>query len=126
MKQVFFAFMALLLLMGCGGAPKSPSYRQITAEKAKSMMDEQPDAVILDVREQSEYDQQHIPRALLLPVGSISEDTAAAVIPAKDTVVLVYCRSGRRSKAAAEALAKLGYTQVYEFGGINDWPYDVV
>ena len=100
------------------------SYLQITQEAAKEMMDTR-DVVILDVREQHEYDSGHIPGAVLLPVGTITEDTAAAVIEDLDTVVLVYCRSGNRSKTASQALADLGYTNVYEFGGINDWPYDV-
>ena len=100
------------------------SYQQITQETAKEMMDTQ-EVVILDVREQHEYDSGHIPDAVLLPVGTITEDTAAAVIDDLDTVVLVYCRSGNRSKTASQALADLGYTNVYEFGGINDWPYEV-
>ena len=95
------------------------------AEEAKSMMEEQPDAVVLDVREQDEYDAGHIPGAVLLPVGTINEETAASAISGKDTVVLVYCRSGNRSKTASQALADLGYTQIYEFGGIKDWPYEV-
>ena len=100
------------------------SYQQIAQEAAKEMMDTQ-EVVILDVREQHEYDSGHIPGAVLLPVGTITEDTAAAVIDELDTVVLVYCRSGNRSKTASQALADLGYTNVYEFGGINDWPYEV-
>ena len=100
------------------------SYQQITQEAAKEMMDTQ-EVVILDVREQHEYDSGHIPSAVLLPVGTITEDTVAAVIDELDTVVLVYCRSGNRSKTASQALADLGYTNVYEFGGINDWPYEI-
>ena len=100
------------------------SYQQITQEAAKEMMDTQ-EVVILDVREQHEYDSGHIPGAVLLPVGTITEDTAATVIDELDTVVLVYCRSGNRSKTASQALADLGYTNVYEFGGINDWPYEI-
>lgn len=119
----------IVSLAGCGSreedAMNTVSYQQITAEEAKSMMDEQPDAVILDVREQDEYDAGHIPGAVLLSVGTIDEETAASVIPEKDTVVLVYCRSGNRSKTASQALADLGYTQIYEFGGIKDWPYEV-
>ena len=65
------------------------------------------------------------PGAVLLPVGTIDEDTAAAVIPEKDAVVLVYCRSGNRSRTAASRLAGLGYANVYEFGGISTWPYDI-
>ena len=134
MKRKNFAAWALLLflivsLTGCGsreeGAENTASYQQITAEEAKSMMEEQPDAVILDVREQDEYDAGHIPGAVLLPVGTINEETAASAIPEKDTVVLVYCRSGNRSKTASQALADLGYTRIYEFGGIKDWPYEV-
>ena len=100
------------------------SYQQITQEAAKEMMDTQ-EVVLLDVREQHEYDSGHIPGAVLLPVGTITEDTAAAVIDELDTVVLVYCRSGNRSKTASQSLVDLGYTNVYEFGGINDWPYEV-
>ena len=100
------------------------SYQQITQEAAKEMMDNQ-EVVILDVREQHEYDSGHIPGAVLLPVGAITEDTAAAVIDDLDAVVLVYCRSGNRSKTASQALIDLGYTKVYEFGGINDWPYEI-
>ena len=112
---------ALLMFTGCG----ADGYQKISQEKAKEMMDTQ-EVLVLDVREQSEYDGGHIPGAVLLPVGTIDEDTAAAVIPEKDTTVLVYCRSGSRSKRAAKALAGLGYTGIYEFGGIMSWPYDIV
>ena len=132
-RKKFTAWILLLFLIvslaGCGSREEDTmntvSYQQITAKEAKSMMDEQPDAVILDVREQDEYDAGHIPGAVLLPVGTIDEETAAAAIPEKDTVALVYCRSGNRSKAASQTLADLGYTQIFEFGGIRDWPYDV-
>ena len=100
------------------------TYQQITQETAKEMMDAG-DVVVLDVRERDEFDAGHIPGALLLPVGTITKDAAAAVIGDLDTVVLVYCRSGNRSKTASRALADLGYTNVYEFGGINTWPYEV-
>lgn len=113
-----------LFLTGCGGrAAQEEGYRQISQDQAKEMMDTQ-DVVILDVREQDEYDGGHIPGAVLLPVGTITEESAAAVIPEKDATVLVYCRSGNRSKTAAKALAELGYTGIHEFGGISTWPYD--
>ena len=112
----------LLVLTGCGGNT-SDEYQQITQEEAKEMMDTQ-EVIILDVREQDEYDSGHIPGAVLLPVGTIDEDTAAEVIPEKDSTVLVYCRSGNRSKTASSSLAELGYTNIYEFGGINTWPYE--
>ena len=116
----------IMALSGCGAAPQESSagYQQITAEEAKEMIDTLDDEIILDVREQEEYDTKHIPDAILLPVGMIDEDTAEGVIPEKDSVVLVYCRSGNRSKTASNKLVQLGYTQVYEFGGINEWPYE--
>ena len=112
-----------LLLTGCDGNGFDSSYQQITQEEAKEMMDTE-EVIILDVREQDEYDSGHIPDAVLLPVGTINEDTAAEVIPEKDSKVLVYCRSGNRSKTASSTLVELGYTNIYEFGGINTWPYE--
>ena len=119
----------LVLLVGCAPSQtedteKTISYTSISAEEAKEIMETQPKAVILDVRERDEYEQGHIPDAVLLPVGTITAETTARFIASDDTPVLVYCRSGNRSKAASEALAELGYTQVYEFGGIQDWPYE--
>ncbi len=120
------AFMLILsiLLAGCGAQKDSPSYQRISQEEAKKMMETQ-DVIVLDVREQNEFDAGHIPGAVLLPVGTITKDTAAAVIPDLDSVVLVYCRSGNRSQTASRALAELGYRGIYEFGGINTWPYEV-
>ena len=128
MKRILPLFLLLLLLLtGCGGTTSNASsedgYQQISQEEAKEMMDTQ-DVIILDVREQDEYDSGHIPGAVLLPVATIDEETAAEVIPEKDSTVLVYCRSGNRSKTASSALAELGYTNIYEFGGINTWPYE--
>jgi rhodanese-related sulfurtransferase len=105
--------------------PSAGGYQKITAQEAKQVMDENPDAIIIDVREQSEYDAGHIPNATLLPVGQL-EALAAEALPDRNALLLVYCRSGRRSKAGAEALVSLGYTDVRDFGGIIDWPYDVV
>ena len=123
MKRILSLLLCLLLLTGCGGNTSDSSYEQITQEAAKEMMDTQ-EVIILDVREQDEYDSGHIPGAVLLPVGTIDENTAAEVIPEKDSTVLVYCRSGNRSKTASAALAELGYTNIYEFGGINTWLYE--
>ena len=100
-------------------------YKQISAEEAKSIMDSGEEHIILDVREQNEYDAGHIPGAILIPYTEI-ENKAEEMLPDKDKLILVYCRSGRRSKIAAESLSKLGYTNVKEFGGIIDWPYEVV
>lgn len=123
MKRTIPLLISLLLLTGCGGRDSDNSYQQITQEKAKEVMDTQ-EVIVLDVREQDEYDGGHIAGAVLLPVGIIDEETAAAVIPEKDSTALVYCRSGRRSKTASSTLAELGYTNIYEFGGINTWPYN--
>ena len=124
MRHLALIMMILVLLCGCGKKSMDSQYRQISQEEAKKMMDSR-DVIVLDVREQSEFDAGHIPEAVLLPVGSITESTAAAVIPELDLEVLVYCRSGNRSKTASQALVDLGYTNIYEFGGINTWPYEV-
>ena len=103
---------------------ESAVYQQITAEEAKNIMDSGEEYVLLDVREQDEYDAGHIPGAILIPYTQI-EEKAEEILQDKEKQILVYCRSGRRSKIASESLAKLGYTNVKEFGGINDWKYDV-
>ncbi len=97
----------------------SASYVQISQEEAKSIMDSREDIVILDVREQDEYDAGHIPGAILMPYTRAEE-----LLGDKSQTILVYCRSGRRSKIAAQSLADMGYTDIREFGGIIDWPYE--
>ncbi len=123
-RVISVLFVLTMLFAGCSTGGNGGSYQQISQEEAKEMMDTQ-EVVVLDVREQDEYDSGHIPGAVLLPVGTINEETASAVIPEKDDTVLVYCRSGNRSKTASAALAELGYTNIYEFGGINTWPYEI-
>ena len=100
-------------------------YEQITAEDAKNLMDAESDYIIVDARTEEEFAEGHIPGAILIPEYEIA-DRAQSELPDKDQLILVYCRSGRRSKIASQALADLGYTNVKEFGGIIDWPYDVV
>lgn len=97
----------------------------ITAEEAKKIMDTESEYVILDVRTEEEFAQGHIPGAILIPDYEIREE-AENSLPDKDALILVYCRSGRRSKNAAQILAELGYTNIREFGGILDWPYETV
>ena len=99
-------------------------YEQITAEDAKKIMDTGGEYIILDTREQNEFDGGHIPGAILIPHTEI-ENKAEEMLPDKNKLILVYCRSGRRSKIAAESLAELGYTSVKEFVGIIDWPYAI-
>lgn len=116
------------ILYGCtsGGEDKMEnSYEQITPAEAKEIMDTQDGYIILDVRTQEEYDEAHIDGAILIPDYEIS-DRAESVLKDKDQLILVYCRSGRRSKLAASELVKLGYTNIKEFGGIIDWPYETV
>ena len=98
-------------------------YENITAEEAKRIMDTQTGYVILDVRTQEEYDEKHIPEAILIPDYEIHEK-AERILTDKNQLILVYCRSGRRSKLASEDLLELGYTNNKEFGGIIDWPYE--
>ena len=127
MKKLIILFLAVMLLTACGQDKENDqgaAYLNITAEEAKQIMDSEEGYIILDVRTQEEYDQGHIPGAIVISHEEIKEK-AEEVLPDKDQLILVYCRSGRRSKIAAEALAALGYTNIKEFGGIIDWPYEV-
>ena len=101
------------------------TYYQIPQDEAKRIMDEESDYIIVDAREQSEYDEGHIKGAIVIPYTEI-EQKAEEMLPDKEQLILVYCRSGRRSKIAAQSLANMGYTNVKEFGGIIDWQYEIV
>ena len=127
MKKLLFLLLAVMLLTACGQAKENDweaAYMNITAEEAKQIMDSEDGYIILDARTQEEYDQGHIPGAIVISHEEIAEK-AEEVLTDKEQLILVYCRSGRRSKIAAEALVELGYTNIKEFGGINDWPYEV-
>ena len=116
------------VLYGCtsgGENEMENSYEQITPAEAKEIMDTQDGYIILDVRTQEEYDEAHIEGAILIPDYEVA-DNAESVLKDKNQLILVYCRSGRRSKLAASELVKLGYTNIKEFGGIIDWPYETV
>ena len=102
-----------------------PQYEQITAEQAKDLMDTQTDYIIIDARTEEEFSAGHIEGAILIPEYEITA-WAPKELPDKEQLILVYCRSGRRSKIASDALVELGYTNVKEFGGIIDWPYETV
>ena len=121
---VSVALMLIPLLIGCNGNHKS-AYEQITPAEAKAIMDSEEGYVILDVRIPEEFAERHIEGAILIPDYEIGEK-AESILTDKDQLILVYCRSGRRSKNAANELAKLGYTNIKEFGGINDWKYGTV
>ena len=104
---------------------KASTYEQITAEQAKTIMDTEKDYVIIDARTEDEFAEGHIENAILIPEYEIA-NRAEKELPDKEQLILVYCRSGRRSKIASEELVNLGYTNVKEFGGIIDWPYEKV
>lgn len=126
-RAAIWIFLILIFLTACGQNEKNDqeaTYLNITAEEAKTIMDSQEGYIILDVRTQEEYDQGHIPGAIVIPDTEV-KDKAEEMLPDKDQLILVYCRSGRRSKNAAQILAELGYTNIREFGGIIDWPYEV-
>ena len=116
--------LSLFGLTACDGENgKSSTYEQITAEQAKTIMDTEKDYIIIDARTEEEFAEGHIEDAILIPEYEIAE-RAEKELPDKEQLILVYCRSGNRSKTASEALEKLGYTRIREFGGINDWPYE--
>ena len=118
--------LSLFGMTACGGENgKSLTFKQITAEQAKTIMDTEKDYIIIDARTEEEFAEGHIENAILIPEYEIA-NRAEKELPDKEQLILVYCRSGRRSKIASEELVKLGYTNVKEFGGIIDWPYDIV
>lgn len=126
MKKWMILLLAVLLLTACGKkdeTPKEPALMNITAEEAKQIMDTTTGYIILDVRTIEEYKESHIPGAILVPDYEIAEQAENAM-PDKNQMILVYCRSGRRSKAAAAELEAMGYVCIREFGGILDWPYE--
>lgn len=124
--SLILAFCMILGMGACGASDTGSDlgYMQITAEEAKQVMESGEDHIVLDVRTDEEYEEGHIPGALLIPDYEI-EEKAEEILPDKEQIILVYCRSGNRSKSASEQLVKLGYKDIREFGGINDWPYEV-
>ena len=125
MKKILPIFLVALLLVGCAAPAEEITYRQINMDEAITMMEEESGYIILDVRTPEEFADKHIPGAINVPNETIGTEEISE-LPDKDQLILVYCRSGNRSKQASEKLAALGYTNVYEFGGINDWPGETV
>ena len=128
MKKILIILLSLLLLAGC--APSDPkveeplTYRQIGMEEAIAMMEKEEGYIILDVRTVEEFEDKHIPNAINIPNEAIGTQPIPE-LPDKDQLILIYCRSGNRSKQASQVLADLGYSNVKEFGGILDWPYEI-
>ena len=126
MKKFITPLLSVLFLAGCAlPAGQEVSYRQIDMDEAITMMEEESSYIILDVRTPEEFADKHIPGAINIPNETISTEEIPE-LPDKDQLILVYCRSGNRSKQASEKLAALGYTNIVEFGGINDWPGETV
>ena len=118
--------LSLLSLTGCAApASQNNTYRQISMSEAITMMEKEKDYIILDVRRPDEFAEKHIPNAINVPNETIGTDEISE-LPDKDQLIMVYCRSGRRSKEAAGKLVKLGYTNIVEFGGIIDWKGEIV
>lgn len=140
MRFFLYIFLILIVFSSCSGGTinqgdtnntglekeeNKMEYRKITAEKAKEIMDGDEDFIIVDVRTEAEFNEKHIPNAILIPNEIIGSDPPAE-LPDKEALILIYCRSGNRSKTASEKLIKMGYTNIYDFGGIIDWDYETV
>ena len=128
MKKYLAILLTIFIFTGLFGCDSKGSvsseltaiYTQISMDEAIVMMEEETDYIILDVRTVEEFAEKHIPNAINVPNEIIGEEDIAE-LPDKEQLIFVYCRSGNRSKQASEKLAALGYTNVYEFGGINEW-----
>lgn len=141
MNKIIHLLLILTLALGLGAclAPEAPlsqqgsatsdqakaQYQKLTAEEAKKIIDENPEAIVLDVRTATEYQEKHLANALLIPDNELAK-RAETELPDLEATILIYCRSGNRSKSAANTLIQLGYTQVYDFGGLNTYPYEIV
>ena len=125
MKYIIPLVLSLVMLSACAAPQRAQSYRRISADEAIAMMEEEQDYIILDVRTPAEFKERHIPDAINVPNENIGS-AEIPQLPDKDQLIMVYCRSGNRSKQASEKLVKLGYSNVVEFGGINGWPGETV
>lgn len=126
MKKIILFLILVFVLSGCVSTKEAKAtYRQINAEEAMEIMEKESGYIILDVRTSEEFQEKHIPNAINIPNETIGNGEMKE-LPDKDQLILVYCRSGNRSKQAAEKLVKLGYTNIVEFGGINSWTGDTV
>lgn len=134
MRKYIAMILTVLWVLGLAGcinqnegesAQRMEKYSQITMDEAMTMMEKETDYIILDVRTPEEFSEKHIPNAINVPNESIGTELIPE-LPKKDQLILVYCRSGNRSKQASEKLAEIGYSNIYEFGGINDWTGETV
>ena len=125
MKRILITLLVIILLTSCGVPQDELGYKQIPMAEAIEIMDSEEGYVILDVRTAEEFQEKHIPGAINVPNEEIGTDSIEE-LPDKEQLILVYCRSGNRSKQASEKLVDLGYTNIVEFGGINDWTGETV
>ncbi len=125
MKKILPFLVAALLFTGCAVTTQEANYRQISMEEAVTIMKQESGYILLDVRTVEEFNEKHIPDAVNIPNESIGTQPISA-LPDKDQLILVYCRSGNRSKQASEKLVALGYTNIVECGGINDWQGETI
>lgn len=125
MKRIILIMLAVMLLAGCSAEVNELSYKQISTEAAIEMMADETNYIILDVRTPEEYDAGHIEDAINIPNETIGSNEIEE-LPDKDQLIMIYCRSGNRSKQVADKLVKLGYTNIVEFGGINTWTGELV
>ena len=123
-KRIITLMLSLSLFTSCLTGCKQ-SYREISPKEAKEIMEKEKNFIILDVRTHAEFSEGHIPNAVCFPNEDITVKDITSTLPDKNQLILVYCRSGRRSKEAAKKLLDLGYTKIVEFGGIIDWPYEI-
>ena len=124
-KTMAAAVVSAIFLLGCASSDSGTEYRQVNMNEAVEMMENEKDYIILDVRTEQEFEEQHIPDAINVPNEMIGKDEIPE-LPDKEQLIMVYCRSGNRSKQASEKLVKLGYSNIVEFGGMKDWPGETV
>ena len=125
MKIIAMMILIIMPVNSCSKEIESVNYQTINAEEAKAIIDTEEDIVILDVRTKTEFDAGYIPNAMLIPDAELKEEVEMR-IPDKDTKILIYCRSGNRSAKSAKLLVEMGYTNVFDFGGIINWSYDII
>lgn len=124
-KTMVAAAVSAIFLLGCASSDSGTEYRQVNMNEAVEMMENEKDYIILDVRTEQEFEERHIPDAINVPNEMIGKDEIPE-LPNKEQLIMVYCRSGNRSKQASEKLVKLGYSNIVEFGGMKDWPGETV